>query len=247
MEKAGISLWRQVSESLAEDIEKGVLKPNERLPTAETLAARFAVNRHTVLKAVQHLQTEGLVRTERGRGSYAIVNPIELRLGARSWFEQNLRESNRTPTRTIVSINEIPASPEVATALKIEKAAPVLHVIMLGEADGFPVNYTYNYFPLRRIPGLARAFEAIGNKPAQRFSFSELLKSVGIQDPRRKTIRIRSRPPTREEAHWLKMPAAGHVLLTDVVQVDAKNRPVVYAETCYSAGRVSLVVDLDPK
>src|SRR5579871_299930 len=214
MEKAGISLWRQVSESLAEDIEKGVLKPNERLPTAETLAARFAVNRHTVLKAVQHLQTEGLVRTERGRGSYAIVNPIELRLGARSWFEQNLRESNRTPTRTIVSINEIPASPEVATALKIEKAAPVLHVIMLGEADGFPVNYTYNYFPLRRIPGLARAFEAIGNKPAQRFSFSELLKSVGIQDPRRKTIRIRSRPPTREEAHWLKMPAAGHVLLT---------------------------------
>ena len=95
---------------------------------------------------------------------------------------------------------------------------------MLGEADGFPVNYNYNYFPLRRIPGLAKAFEAAGRKPVERFSLAELLKSAGIVDPRRKTIRIRSRPPTREEAHWLKMPATGHVLLTDVVQVDAKKQ-----------------------
>ena len=29
---------------------------------------------------------EELAATLRGRGAYAVVNPIELRLGARSWF-----------------------------------------------------------------------------------------------------------------------------------------------------------------
>lgn len=246
MENAGISLWRQVSEAIADDIDNGVLKPDERLPTAEKLATRFGVNRHTVLKAVQHIQNEGLVRTERGRGAYAIVNPIELRLGARSWFEQNLRESNRTPRRTILAVKQIRASTEVAEALSIKHGGPVLFVKILGEADDVPVNYVYNYFPLQLMPKLVVVLENIGESVSGSFSFTEMFKAAGIEDPRRKTIRIRSRPPTREEAQALKMPATSHVLATQVVQVDSKRRPVVYAETCYSAGRVSLTIDLDP-
>ena len=63
--------------ALAEDIASGALTTGERLPSSESLAARFSVNRHTVLKAISHLESEGLVRIERGRGAYAVVNPIE--------------------------------------------------------------------------------------------------------------------------------------------------------------------------
>lgn len=246
MEQAGVSLWRQVSKALTEEIEDGRLKANERLPTAELLAARFSVNRHTVLKAIQHLQSEGLVHTERGRGSYAVVNPTELRLGARNWFEQDLRESSRTSARTILAIKELSASREVANALKLDVGAPVFFVTSLGEADGVPVNFVYHYYPLKRIPGIARAFEQVGSGPIKDLSLTDLLKSAGVEDPRRKSVRINSRSPTREEAQALKIPAAGHLLVTQIVQIDADYQPVVYAEACYGAGRVSLIIDLDP-
>lgn len=244
MEKAGISLWRQVGEALAEDIASGTFATDERLPSSEALALRFGVNRHTVLKAISHLESEGFVRIERGRGAYAVVNPIELRLGARSWFEQNLRDGNLTPSRTVIAVQKVRASPEVAAALHIRSGAQVLFVTLRGEADGVPVNYNYNYFPLRRLPGLVEIFTSLGNEPTEEFSFTKLFRAVGVTDFRRKTIRIRARPPSREEAVQLKMPLSGYVLITEVVQVDADDTPLVYAETCYSAGRVTLLVDV---
>jgi GntR family transcriptional regulator, phosphonate transport system regulatory protein len=245
MDKAGISLWRQVGETLASEIEKGVLATNQRLPSSEALAERFAVNRHTILKAVSHLESLGLVRIERGRGAYAVVNPIELRLGARSWFEQNLRESNRTPSRKLLGVEEIEAPDEVAAALKLTPGSRVVFFKLLGEADGFPLNYNYNYFPLKKFPKLKEILATFETgRSTENLSFAALFKSAGIEDFRRKTIRIRSRPPQREEARYLKTPANGHVLVTEVVQVDGKGRPIAFAETCYSAGRVTLLIDL---
>ncbi|MDQ7251052.1 phosphonate metabolism transcriptional regulator PhnF [Dongia sedimenti] len=244
MEKAGISLWRQLGEVLAEEIETGVFSADERLPSSEVLAARFSVNRHTVLKAISHLESEGMVRIERGRGAYAVVNPIELRLGARNWFEQNLLDSNRTPSRTVIAIQETRAEAATAGALQVKLGSPLLLVTLLGEADGFPVNYNYNYFPLKRTPGLRKAFEAFGNDPRTDFSFKVIFKAIGIKDFRRKTIRIQSRPPSRDEAMRLKIPMSNYVLLTQVVQVDSKDVPVAYAETCYAAGRVALRMDV---
>ena len=50
------------------------------------------------------------MRIERGGGAYAVVNPIELRLGARSWFEQNLRDGDRMPSRTVIAIEKVRVS-----------------------------------------------------------------------------------------------------------------------------------------
>ena len=244
MSKAGVSLWRQIGETLAQEIEQGVHATDERLPTAAELADRFSVNRHTVLKAISHLQSEGLVRIERGRGAYAIVNPLQFRLGERQWFEQNLLESNLTPSRTVVSMNVLRANDEVAAALRLPRAASVVFVTLLGEADGFPVNLGYNYFPQKRLPNIEEVFRGFGTGPTESFSFSKIFRKVGVKDSRRKRMRIRSRVPSREEAQRLKMTPNDHVLVTHVTQVDADDMPVCYAETCYCSSRVELVMDL---
>lgn len=244
MNKSGVSLWRQIGETLTEEIEQGVLAPDERLPPAAELAERFSVNRHTVLKAISHLQSEGLVRIERGRGAYAIVNPLQFRLGARHWFEQNLLESHLTPSRTVVSVRTVAASAEVARALKLPRAAKVVFVTLLGAADDSPINLGYNYFPQERLPGIEEVFRGIGERPTGTFSFSKVFRKVGVKDFRRKRLRIRSRPPLREEALQLKMAPNDHVLVTYVTQVDADDTPVAYAETCYCSSRIELVMDL---
>jgi GntR family transcriptional regulator, phosphonate transport system regulatory protein len=197
-----------------------------------------------VLKAISHLQSEGLVRMERGRGAYAIVNPLQFRLGARHWFEQNLLESNLTPSRTVVSVRTLAARPEVAAALKLSRNAKVVFVALLGAADDLPINLNYNYFPQERLPGIEEFFRGLGDAPTASFSFSKLFRKVGVKDFRRKRLRIRSRTPTREEIQQLKMSPNDHVLVTYVTQVDADDVPVTYAETCYCASRIELVMDL---
>ncbi len=244
MNKSGVSLWRQIGETLAEEIDKGILAPDQRLPPAADLAERFAVNRHTVLKAISHLQSTGLVRIERGRGAHAVVNPLQFRLGSRQWFEQNLLENKLTPSRTVVSVQTVSASAEVASALKLSRTAKVVFVTLLGQADGFPANLSYTYFSASRLPGIEEVFRALGSGPLEAFSFSKILKKVGVKDFRRKQIRIRSRPASHSEMQRLKMAPSDQLLVTHVTQVDERDIPIVFAETCYPGSRTELIVDL---
>jgi GntR family phosphonate transport system transcriptional regulator len=243
-EEAGVSLWRQIGEALIADIESGALRADARLPSSSELASRFGVNRHTVLRAIAHLQAAGYLRIERGRGTYAVVNRMDFHIGPRRWFEQNLLESKKVPSRTVIEVADIKASKEIASFLALRKGAPLVLVKLLGEADGVPVNYGVHYLSSERLPGIRDAFPKFGNKPTKQLSFSKILKSVGVLDFRRKHVRIRSRLPSSEEAWHLRMPPTEHVLETDVTQVNGDDVPIVYAQTCYCSSRVELVLDL---
>ena len=241
--RAGVSRWRQIGDALVSEIELGVLAPNKKLPRSEDLAQRFGVNRHTVLRALSHLQAGGFIRLERGRGTYAVVNPIEFRLGATRWFEESLLESNRTPSRSVLSVLDTLASESVARGLRIEVGEPVTVVTLLGQADGLPVNFGRHHFSRERFPTIADAFRVYGDQPSETFSFKRTFASFGVTAFRRHGVRIRSRPPSTDEAHHLKMAPSDHVLETEVTLVDAGGSSLAYGLTCYCSSRVELVLD----
>ncbi|MFA1624911.1 phosphonate metabolism transcriptional regulator PhnF [Rhizobium mongolense] len=242
MAGSGMVLWRQIGETLIAEIERGVLPADHRLPSSEALAARFGVNRHTVLRAIGHLQAEGKVRIERGRGAYAVVNPLQYNLGPRRLFEQNLAEHNLVPSRTVLSVVECHAPGDVGEALQLPKGEQVILVTTLGEADGAPVNYGSHYIASSRLPGIGNLFRDFEGKERQQFSFLSLFNKCGVSEYRRKDVRIRSRIPSNDEARYLNIPAVEHVLATLVVSVGPHNIPLTYAETCFSSSRVELRV-----
>lgn len=242
--EAGIALWKKIGAALAEEIERGTMPADARLPSSETLAARFGVNRHTVLKAIAHLQSQGLVRMERGRGAYAVVTRMPYALGAQTWYEQNLLDSHRTPSRTVLSVLSMPAPEDVARALKITAGREVCRVTLLGEADGMPINYGHHYFPLARVPGIDAAFLAFGTAPTRKLSFSKILKSVGVKSFRRKRIRVRSLPAEPDQARYLRMAPTEHVLLTEVTSVNPGGTAIVHAYTYFCSSRIEFVIDL---
>ena len=73
----GITLWRQIARAVEGDITSGTLAIGAKLPTEAELSARFAVNRHTVRRALEELQRQGLVRVEQGRGSFVAEESID--------------------------------------------------------------------------------------------------------------------------------------------------------------------------
>ena len=72
---------RNLTADLAADLRNrivdGVIQPGEKLPSENTLISEYGVSRTVVRSALTRLQAEGLVETERGRGSFALTPPSE--------------------------------------------------------------------------------------------------------------------------------------------------------------------------
>ncbi|KRE67014.1 MULTISPECIES: FadR/GntR family transcriptional regulator [Micrococcaceae] len=73
---------RNLTADLAADLRNrivdGVIQPGEKLPSENTLINDFGVSRTVVRAALTRLQAEGLVETERGRGSFALTPPTDV-------------------------------------------------------------------------------------------------------------------------------------------------------------------------
>ena len=240
----GLTRWRMIGDALAADIENGVLPPDTRLPPSAELARSYGVNRHTVLRAISYLKERGIVRVERGRGTFAVVNPLQYQLGPRRWFEQNLLENNLRPARTVLDVRRLAATSPIAEELGVENGAPLVCVSILGTADDVPVNYNHHYFSQERLPDIEAAFRAFEGETTESLSFSQIFREQGITDWRRERIRIRSRAATEEEARHLKAASNEQLLETLVLSVDADGAPLVYAATCFCSSRVELVLDV---
>jgi len=71
-------LYLQIAEQVRRLIALGALKPGERLPGVRELAVRARVNRNTAARAVQHLESAGVVRTRVGLGTFVEDSPVQV-------------------------------------------------------------------------------------------------------------------------------------------------------------------------
>lgn len=69
---SGLPLYLQVARALQEDIAAGALGEGDAAPSLRDVAAELRINVHTVAKAWQHLEREGVLLRERG-GPYRVA------------------------------------------------------------------------------------------------------------------------------------------------------------------------------
>lgn len=232
----GVALWRQIATALEREISQGGRAAGDRLPTEAQLTARFAVNRHTVRRALEDLEARGLIRVEQGRGAFVAEDVVDYRLGPRTRFSELIRRENREPAGRILTVSEIAAETQLAEALGIRRGRLVLRVERLGLANGRPVVLGAHHFPLPRFAAAAEALEATA-------SVTAALAACGVKDYRRRSSRITARLPTPEEAERLQQSRSRPVLLAESLNVDPDGVPVDWTQAVYAAGRVQLVVE----
>jgi GntR family transcriptional regulator, phosphonate transport system regulatory protein len=235
----GVAVWRQIAHRMERDLRAGGLGAGAKLPTEAELATRFAVNRHTVRRAIADLATRGLVRVEQGRGIFLQDLVIDYPLRRRTSFSANLLAQDRAPSHEILEVVELAADAQVARRLGLRRGARVVSSAGSGFADDVPISYGRSWFPAARFPGLA-------DQLRRRSSISTVLAGYGLADYRREMTRVFARLPSGEEAARLKQPASEPVLVTDAIDVDPEGRPVRYGTTCFAGARVQLTVTAEP-
>ena len=231
----GVSAWRQIADFLEGEIGRGILSPGARLPTEAALAARFAVNRHTVRRALGVLAGQGLVRTTQGSGTFVEPRPLAYPIGSRTRFSEIVAAGGRDPGGSLLAAEDVAADAGLAAKLGIAEGAPVLRIVTLRRADGAPISLGTSFLPLPRFRGLDALM-------LRGLTLSAAFEQLGLPDYRRRETRIAGRPATAEEAARLELAPGRVVLVVESVNVDAAGAPVQATTAIFAADRVEIVV-----
>jgi GntR family phosphonate transport system transcriptional regulator len=236
--RSGVAVWRRIADTLAQEIRNREYAASGKLPSEGELSERFAVNRHTLRQAVGALQTEGLIRVERGRGMFVQHELLNYALSRRTRFSENLQRQGLLPGKQLLTARSLPAPERVACELKLAKGAAVLMTETVNEADENPVSLATSYYPAARFDGLLDMLN-------DGVSSSEILKRLGVEDYLRAESRITTQMPSEETARLLKQPVTRPLLCIESIDVDMEGHPIKYGETVFCGDRVQLVVAME--
>ena len=231
----GVTRWRRVADGIRAAIGDGTVA--DRLPAEGELAERFGVNRHTVRRAIAALAADGLVRAERGRGTFVSApgRRLSYEVGPRTRFGDNVLAQARRPRGRLVRAERVPAEGEVAATLDYGAKALLHRLETLHEADGVPLSVATCWLPAERFPGIAAHFEETG-------SLTEALRREGVPDYRRSETRLVAERVSAEDAVHLAAAPDGLVLVARAISVDLSGRPILVQRTRFHADRMELVV-----
>jgi GntR family phosphonate transport system transcriptional regulator len=235
-DRSGLTLWRRIFETLRQEIGGPDRPPGARLPTEAELSARFAVNRHTVRRALEELSRGGMIRVEQGRGSFVAEDVLDYTVGTRTRFTEWIRRHNKEPSGRVLQLLEIAADGTIASGLGVRPGARAVLLERLGLADDTPVSLTRHYFPATRLRGVRDALAATPR-------ITEALRAVGVEDYVRQVTRVTARAPTQAEAELLRMARNRPVLVTESVNVDRSGMVVEFSVGCYPTPRVQIVFE----
>lgn len=146
--------YYQLAQILSDQIASGTLKSNDQLPTEDELSERYGLSRGTVREAIRLLENDGLVRRERGRGTFVSVIAKSSSLFSLMPFSEAMRRQNRVPSTRVLKATTFPATMEVAEQLDIEVGRATVHIVRLRLADNQPVVYEERYLARSLCPQL---------------------------------------------------------------------------------------------
>lgn len=228
--------YQQIADELRQNIEAAVYQVGDQLPTEAELSKRFDVNRHTLRRAIEILRQEGLVRVDRGRGTFVMAAPIALTIGKRVRYNEMLKAQGLTPTKETLRIAKLPADSPVAKRLKVNLGDPVVLFERLGLADGYPLSIASSYFPCALMPDIATHCETYQ-------SISKMLRHCYDFDHLRRSTRISARMVQPRDANYLQVSLQSPILLTESVNVNQFGDVIEYGVTRFRSDRMELVFE----
>jgi phosphonate metabolism transcriptional regulator PhnF len=233
-------LWHSIAKQLEADIAERRLAAGDKLPTEQQLCDQFKTNRHTVRRALAHLQARGLVESTQGRGSFVRKPSILYQIGRRTRFSDLLQQQAANPSTRTLMLELRPAGPQVAAALGIRAGAPAIFVERMGYANDQPISIACHWFSSERLPG----FRGHYNRSQ---SITQTLADCGVPDYTRLRTRISARLPTPAEAELLNLPRHIPLLTTRSWNIDGEGRPMEYGEARMAADRTEVLIETETR
>jgi GntR family transcriptional regulator len=152
-----IPIYHQIKVNIRSLIEDGHLRPGQALPPERLLAAAYGANRLTLRQAVGELVHEGVLRRQRGVGTFVAEPKLSLDMVGAAGFSDLIAAAGLERSTRLISLEIVPARVRVARHLEIVENDQVWRLQRLRLADGEPFLIETVYLPYARFPSLDEA------------------------------------------------------------------------------------------
>ncbi|WP_412516471.1 GntR family transcriptional regulator [Actinomadura madurae] len=149
----------RIAGEYARRIRRGELAPRTQLPSYAEIAQEHGVSDIVVRKALELLQSQGLVRSVRRRGNFVADRPNLVRVSPERQMESAERSFENESDQQIQverETQQIPATTDLAEALGVPAGQEINHIITRATENGRPISISDTYQPLD-VAGISEA------------------------------------------------------------------------------------------
>jgi GntR family transcriptional regulator len=135
----------------ARRIRSGELAPGTQLPSYAEIVQRNGVSEIVARKAIELLQSQGLVRSVRRRGIFVADHPNLVRVSPERQVEDpevTFRNESGGEVHVDRETEQLPAPEELADAFGLAAGDKITHVVTRAAEDRQPVSISDTYQPL---------------------------------------------------------------------------------------------------
>jgi len=141
-----LPLWAQLEADLRRRLDDGEFDSGQ-FPTDLELTTAYEVSRHTVREAIRHLNSTGLLRRERGRGTVINKTEFEQSLGTLYSLFDSIESSGAVQRSEVLELRET-TDAVAASQLGLEADAPLTLIARLRLADDEPLAVDRAWLPM---------------------------------------------------------------------------------------------------
>lgn len=234
--RSPIPFYFQLTELLTREIETGRWAAGERLPSEPAICEQFGVSRTTVRQALAALESDGLVRREKGRGTFV----AERRAGewllqsAHGFYEEAERAGHAVRSEVLRRAVE-PLPGWAADALRLRAGSDGVTVERLRWMDDSLVMYVVSHFPAH----VAQTLLDADLETASLYRVLEEREGVTVAGGRRVVEAARAE---RNLAKLLGVRAGSPLLCVEAVSWDERLQPFECYRAWHRADRTKIEV-----
>ncbi len=233
-------LYTQLKQSLQAEIHSGRYHPHQRLPSERVLANRFRVSRMTVRQALLELARDGTIYTRVGKGTFVAEPKIDQQLGTLTGFSQDVQARGGKASSRVLEARVVPATPDVAGALRLAPEAEVILLARLRLSDGVPLAVETAYLPFALFPRLLShdfatesLYDVLESQYGRKLTEAEQTIEAALAGPR--------------EIELLELVPPAAVLRMQRITLTDDGIPVEYVSSVYRGDRYKFRSTLVPR
>lgn len=150
----GIPLYIQIHSQLKARIHNGTYSPDTLLPSENVLIKEFDVTRSTLRQAIKLLQLDGLVITEKGKGSRINAAKREQSLFKFYSFGRNFTRDLHNTSTTVIDADTLIPDEAILDFFKPYAPKSVHRICRVRWMEEIPVIVEISYVPSQLAPNL---------------------------------------------------------------------------------------------
>ena len=234
-----IPKYLQISTWLKELIQTGRYKVDEQLPSEVELSKMCGVNRNTLRQAIGELTAAGLLRKEKGTGTFVSrpsSNGLRHKLERISSFTDMLGQSGIKAKTSVISKQLDNVDDYVASNLFLGSGKKIIVIRRVRVGNGTPYIYEESYLP-------ADKFEGILDLDLTGSMYDLISKHFSVELARSKQT-ISAVNLSSEIANILNVPVNSAAIFAEYITYDEKSMPIELLHSYYRGDKYTLEIEL---